>query len=1083
LDKLSTEEVLNRLSDLNGSERQKELQKLLNQLKAARKLLQVNQQMQKGLDFESAIENIITSAYYIVDADRCSLFLCDHENQELTIHISREATNIKIPLDSGICGYVARTGKMENIPDAYADDRFCSDVDRETGYRTRSILCCPLMNNRTGKTAAVIQVLNKRTRSSIENYSRGKMKANLSDNENDPSFGEFSADDESMLMALAAQASVFLECLRLAKEKDEQQAANTSLQAAVKELQTNLELQTHLDAAEKLGSEMVEATEDATASLLVTRKRQKSIDIPLQSVVRQLGSLLGDGDAQAEQTSVIRECLRLLAMPDLYTPTCMQPASRYRSDLDTQALGATQFTGSLLSERTMSIQSDASSLSSTAREYLQLSGGQFHRSSKSTTTPSGLSKVTSAAVSAMTSANASVTASANASAAVSTSNSHANLHPRELDGDNERGDDGDYAAYHAGSAAGFKMKNSPRKAPLVAIHGAYSGTRTSSIVSRSSSTATRSSSVDSAMGVGNAADNGNASVSTSGNSSRKNSVARETLGGEESVNFNAFLDAVCRDPSRHDKETKQLLHKAVANLLSDQTQQNVKGKDKCKDRGSRRLIERPKADWAKGWTSGTSETKERVGQAAKPLELKRGATGEGEEMVGPVPTPHWVDREERTLCREHHALMTAAPDLTFSAECVVDDEGGANGSLDQGVGRGVGSMGMNVGSEWLMDWDLNLLQLENHTLYELASGNDENLQTDVAASRPGPHAHSESGQFRGLNGLQQVCFLLLEKAGLVAAFAIPETPLRTLLQSVCTNYLATNPYHNFYHATSTMHVSFLLLATTSLGIGGARSTEGVLQAPSQPLQVLSPLAQLALLLGAVCHDVGHRGFNNSFEVATDSELAILYNDQSVLENHHCATAFRILLQRKRGGSSGDGDANSWVLQHLERWERRELRRLMVKAIISTDMAGHFELLARFRLRSATDSSVPDKASNHGRHPGLEDTELLACMLLHSADLSNPIRGLQHCRQWQRRVAAEFQKQALAEAALGLPVSALMNGSIDDAPLQAHRELGFIDHIVAPQWDAMREVLPELGHCLQRLGENRNAYLLDCPPAQ
>jgi hypothetical protein len=101
------------------------------------------------------------------------------------------------------------------------------------------------------------------------------------------------------------------------------------------------------------------------------------------------------------------------------------------------------------------------------------------------------------------------------------------------------------------------------------------------------------------------------------------------------------------------------------------------------------------------------------------------------------------------------------------------------------------------------------------------------------------------------------------------------------------------------------------------------------------------------------------------------------------------------------------------------------------------------------------------------------------MLLHSADLSNPIRGLEHCRQWQRRVATEFQKQALAEAELGLPVSPMMDGSIDDAPLQASRELGFIDYIVAPQWDAMRRVLPELDHCLHRLETNRGAYIDDC----
>ena len=57
--------------------------------------------------------------------------------------------------------------------------------------------------------------------------------------------------------------------------------------------------------------------------------------------------------------------------------------------------------------------------------------------------------------------------------------------------------------------------------------------------------------------------------------------------------------------------------------------------------------------------------------------------------------------------------------------------------------------------------------------------------------------------------------------------------------------------------------------------------------------VASALATLA----ALCHDLGHTGHNNAFHVATSSDLAILYSDQSVLEMHHLASTFKLLQEK------------------------------------------------------------------------------------------------------------------------------------------------------------------------------------------
>ncbi|VDK50373.1 unnamed protein product [Gongylonema pulchrum] len=97
-------------------------------------------------------------AQKLTNADRASLFLVDHKTNELYARIfdvgTRDDERIKInedgskeirfPAGKGISGYVASTGQVLNIENAYEDPRFNKEVDQKTGYRTRNILCMPI---------------------------------------------------------------------------------------------------------------------------------------------------------------------------------------------------------------------------------------------------------------------------------------------------------------------------------------------------------------------------------------------------------------------------------------------------------------------------------------------------------------------------------------------------------------------------------------------------------------------------------------------------------------------------------------------------------------------------------------------------------------------------------------------------------------------------------------------------------------------------------------------------------------------------------------------------------------------------
>ncbi|XP_014663582.1 PREDICTED: LOW QUALITY PROTEIN: probable 3',5'-cyclic phosphodiesterase pde-5, partial [Priapulus caudatus] len=132
------------------------------------------------VSMDTVIMKIMNFAQKLVSADRASLFLVDNRTNELYARIfdigngvgadalTTDQKEIRFPLDKGVAGYVASTGNTLNIKDAYQDDRFNRDVDTQTGYRTKTLLCMPiyirgsLLENELFKVADIGAVLHYR---------------------------------------------------------------------------------------------------------------------------------------------------------------------------------------------------------------------------------------------------------------------------------------------------------------------------------------------------------------------------------------------------------------------------------------------------------------------------------------------------------------------------------------------------------------------------------------------------------------------------------------------------------------------------------------------------------------------------------------------------------------------------------------------------------------------------------------------------------------------------------------------------------------------------------------------------------
>lgn len=157
-------------------------------------LLRLGMELHSERDLHHLLDRIWSDLTLALSAERSSLFLVDEETRELYSVIAQKEGEIRFPLDSGIAGHVAATGKSLLIPDAYQDPRFNPEIDRKTGFRTRSILSVPLRNQR-GEVLGVAQVLNR---------SDGK---------------DFDEEDQLLLEALASTAAVAIETVQLYEEQ------------------------------------------------------------------------------------------------------------------------------------------------------------------------------------------------------------------------------------------------------------------------------------------------------------------------------------------------------------------------------------------------------------------------------------------------------------------------------------------------------------------------------------------------------------------------------------------------------------------------------------------------------------------------------------------------------------------------------------------------------------------------------------------------------------------------------------------------------------------------------------------------
>ncbi|KAI8122736.1 5'-cyclic phosphodiesterase 8, High affinity cAMP-specific and IBMX-insensitive 3' [Lucilia cuprina] len=258
---------------------------------------------------------------------------------------------------------------------------------------------------------------------------------------------------------------------------------------------------------------------------------------------------------------------------------------------------------------------------------------------------------------------------------------------------------------------------------------------------------------------------------------------------------------------------------------------------------------------------------------------------------------------------------------------------------------------------------------------------------------------------------------------------VDETVCKNWLALMESQYHADNSYHNSTHAADVMQATGVFIS----------------QLAAKDL-VMDRLEEATALIAAVAHDVDHPGRSSAFLCNSNSPLAIMYNDLTVLESHHASTTFRLAL----------ADDNVNIFKNLDKDTYKLARSTIIDMILATEMTRHFEHLAKFVSVFGAEVEPRDIVQTEE-----ESSILMRRMLIKVADVSNPARPMICCIEWARRIAEEYFTQTDEEKAKDLPIVMPM---FDRATCSIPKsQIGFIEYIIQDMmhaWDSFID-MPEL----------------------
>uniref|UniRef100_A0A8C7PS10 Phosphodiesterase n=1 Tax=Oncorhynchus mykiss TaxID=8022 RepID=A0A8C7PS10_ONCMY len=274
---------------------------------------------------------------------------------------------------------------------------------------------------------------------------------------------------------------------------------------------------------------------------------------------------------------------------------------------------------------------------------------------------------------------------------------------------------------------------------------------------------------------------------------------------------------------------------------------------------------------------------------------------------------------------------------------------------------------------------------------------------------------------------------MFEDMGFISTYKINMHTLARFCLMVKRGY-RDPPYHNWMHAFSVSHFCYLLCKNLELS------------------NYLEDIEMFALFVSCMCHDLDHRGTNNSFQVASKSVLAGLYSSEgSVLERHHFAQTIAIL------NTQGCN-----IFEKLSRKDYQRMLDLMRDIILATDLAHHLRILKDLQKMADVGYNTKDPLHHN----------LLLCLIMTSCDLSDQTKDWKTTWKIAGLIYKEFFSQGDLEKAMGNRPSEMMDREKAYIP---ELQTSFMEHIAMPIYKLLQDLFPRSAELYETVASNREQW--------
>ena len=206
----------------------------------------------------------------------------------------------------------------------------------------------------------------------------------------------------------------------------------------------------------------------------------------------------------------------------------------------------------------------------------------------------------------------------------------------------------------------------------------------------------------------------------------------------------------------------------------------------------------------------------------------------------------------------------------------------------------------------------------------------------------------------------------------------------------------------------------------------------------------------SVIVSCICHDFKHPGLNNNFLIETNDNIALTYNDISVLENMHVSEAFKLM----------HSDNNCNIFEGIDKDKYKIMRKQIINCVLSTDMARH-SISVEFLKKCLKEDNKPEE----------NDKQDYMNVIIHTSDISNPTKIFDIYLNWAKLVVEEFYDQGDKEKNLGLKCFCDRN-----KVTIYQNQLGFIDYIEMPFFSLVAKAFPKLDFLFENLNNNKQTIL-------